>query len=464
MKKTVCAALAAIIALSAAGCGKKPEKKEEAAAATNVTVCDTEAADVLRIVSYTGEITAGEWVSINPKVSAKISSIFVEEGDYVKAGTVLAVLDDTDIRLSYNQAAASYNSANAAYDMTANASTKQAETAANQNLSRAQIEYDDAISAYNRQKELYDNDTSIVAAQNALNDANDNLERTKQLYELGSVSKVVYDGAQTAQQNAAANLESTRSNVKTAMESAKTRVENAKLNLASAQENRDLQVNVLSKKTIASSKAAAESAKAALAIAENNLANTRITAPIEGYVASKNVTVGQMASPGAEMFSLKNTNMVEAEINVTEADIPYVQVGTAADVTVKSSNLETISGTVTAVNPTKDEKTGLYNVKVSVPNSDGAIKAGMFADIALTLQKSENTISVPTESVIQNGSEYYVFVASKDGKTAEKRVVTKGIENAETTEILKGVSLGDKVIIKGREYLSEKNNSIKIVD
>ena len=65
---------------------------------------------------------------------------------------------------------------------------------------------------------------------------------------------------------------------------------------------------------------------------------------------------------------------------------------------------------------------------------------------------------------MQNGSEYYVFVASKDGKTAEKRVVTKGIENAETTEILKGVSLGDKVIIKGREYLSEKNNSIKIVN
>ena len=462
MKKTLCAALAAVISVSCVGCGKKDEKKEEAQTATNVSVYETEAQDVVREVSYTGEITAGECVSINSKVSAKVSEICVEAGEFVKAGTVLAVLDDTDIRLSYNQALAGYNSANAAYDMTANASMKQSETAANQNLEKAQIEYNDALSAYNRQKELYDNDTSIVAAQNALNDANANLERTKQLFEMGSVSKTVYDSAITAQQNAAANLESTKSNVKTAFESAKTRVENAKLNLESAKENRDLQVNVVSKKTIASAKASAESAKASLAIAENNLANTKITAPIDGFVASKNIIVGQTATPGVEIFSIKNTEMVEAEINVTEADIPYVSVGTEAKVTVKSSNLDTIYGTVTAVNPTKDEKTGLYNVKVSVPNEGGAINAGMFADISLTLQKSENTVGIPTEAVMQDGEEFYVFVASADGKTAEKRVVKKGIENAETTEILEGVGLGEKVVLKGKEYLSEVNNLIKI--
>lgn len=464
MKKSLCAALAAVLAISCAGCGKKQDEKQESQTATNVSVYDVEAQDVVREVSYTGEISAKDCVSVNSKVSAKVSQICVEAGEFVTAGTVLAVLDDTDLKLSYNQALAGYNSANAAYDMTANATMKQSETSANQNLEKAQIEYNDAVSAYNRQKELYDNDTSIVAAQNALNDATGNLERTKELYEMGSVSKTVYDAAVTSQQNAAANLESTKSSVKTAYESAKTRVDNAKLNLDSAKENRDLQVNVVSKKTIASAKASAESAKASLDIAANNLANTKITAPIDGYVASKNIIVGQTATPGVEIFSIKNTGMVEAEINVTEADIPYVYVGTEAKVTVKSSNLDTIFGTVTSVNPTKDDKTGLYNVKVSIPNEDGAINAGMFADIALTLQKSENTVAIPTESILQDGEEFYVFVALADGKTSEKRIVKKGIENAETTEIKEGINLGDKVIMKGKEYLSETNNSIKITE
>lgn len=463
MKKTLCAALAALIAISAAGCGKK-QNNETSQTANNVTAVEASAEDISREVSYTGEIVAAECVSVNSKVSAKVTDILVEAGDFVEAGTVLATLDDTDIKLSYNQALAGYNSANAAYDMTANASTKQAETSAEQNLKKAQIEYNDAQSAYSRQKELYDNDTSIVAAQNALNDANNNLERTRQLYEMGSVSKTVYDSALSTQQNAAANLDSTKSSVKTAYESAKTRVENAKLNLASAKENRDLQVNVLSKKTIASAKASAQSAKASLDIAENNLKNTKIIAPIDGFVASKNITVGQMATPGVEIFSIKNTNMVEAEINVTEADIPYIQTGTEAKVTVKSSNLDPIYGTVTSVNPTKDEKTGLYNVKISVLNEEGAINAGMFADISLSLQKRENTLCVPTEAVMQDGEEFYVFVASNDGKTAEKKTVKKGIENAEKTEIAEGITLGDRVILKGKEYLSEKNNLIKIVD
>lgn len=463
MKKILCAAIALMIAVVPAGCGKK-KPKEEASAATNVTVYEAGKGNVDNTVSYTGTIAEGDCVSITAKVSAKVEAIYAEEGDFVQAGTVLAKLDATDLQLAYNQAKASYNSAVASYDMTANASTKQSETSANQRLTQAQIEYNDALASYNRQKELYDSDAAVVAAQNALTDAQNNYDRTKQLYEMGSATKVQLDSAETAVQNAKANLDSASSNKETALETARTRLENAQLSLNSAQENKDLQVGVVNQKTIASAKAGVDSAKAALDIAANNLKNTSIVSPISGYVSAKNIVKGQMASPGVEIFSVKNDKMVEAEINVTESDISFITVGSAAEVTVKAADAGTIVGTVTVANPTKDSKTGLYKVKVSVPNDDGKIKVGMIADIKLTLNTSENTITVPSEAVMQDGEEFYVYVASGDGTTASKAVVEKGIENAEKTEIVSGIKAGDKIIVKGKEYLSEKNNKIKITE
>jgi len=63
---------------------------------------------------------------------------------------------------------------------------------------------------------------------------------------------------------------------------------------------------------------------------------------------------------------------------------------------------------------------------------------------------------------MQDGEEFYVYLADKEGKTAVRAIVKKGIENSEMTEIVNGVKSGDKVIVKGKEFLSEKNNKIKI--
>jgi len=409
-KRILCAALVFVMAVSFSGCGKNETSEEINEAATNVTVYEASKGAVADSVSYNGTIVEGEYTSISAKVSAKVEDILVKEGDYVTAGTVLARLDSTDFRLAYNQALANYNSAKAAYDMTANASSVQSQTSASQGLSQAQIAY---------------------------NDAKLNLDRTTALYEMGAASKVQLEGAQSAEQN-------------------------AKLALNSAQQNLDLQTGVVSEKTIASAKAGVDAAKATLDIAANNLNNTTIVTPSSGYVSSKNIVKGQFASPGVEIFSVKNSDTVEAQINITESDIPFVTVGTKAEVSVKSAQTAKFTGTVSMVNPTKDAKTGLYKVHIEIPNDEGKIKVGMIADITLTLKEREGVISVPSEAVMQDGEEFYVYLADKEGKTAVRAIVKKGIENSEMTEIVNGVKSGDKVIVKGKEFLSEKNNKIKI--
>lgn len=459
IKKAAAAIIAATMLVTLVGCGEQPVK-ETTQTATNITAYTVTSGDIANNGSYTGEIKEGGIAGVSAKVSAKVIGINVDEGSYVNAGDVLAVLDSSDIQLSYNQALAAYNSAKANYDMTANSTTVQAETQARQAVSSAQIEHDNALASYNREKALYDGDTSLVAARNALNDANLNYSRMQQLFALGSVSQIELDAAKTAAENAQASVSSLEAAKQSTLEAAKTRYDNAVNNLKSAKETLNLTVNVTNEKSTSVAEANVASAKAALDIASHNLANTSITAPISGYIATKNLKNGQMTSPGIEIFSIVSTNSVEAEFNVTESVIPFVKVGTPAVVSVKSAGINDIEATVTSVNQTKNAQTGLYTVKVSIANSDNLLKVGMFADVKLTLETSENVVYIPLDAVLQADDTMYVYVT--DGTTATKRELTLGISDGEYTEVTSGLSAGEQIVVKGKEYLSETNNLVNI--
>lgn len=501
--------------LTASSCKKRDVPMEQAASsATNVTVYEAGTEYIEDSVKYTGELKTSDNTGTVSKVSAKIIKVNVNEGDYVHAGDVLAELDPTDLESAYNSALASYNSALTGYNSVVNSSTKQATTSAKNNLNSAQLAYNqalenynrekelyesgsslklaeqaynDAVSAYKREKDLYDNDTALISARNNLKTAEDNLVNTKSLYDIGAVSKNEYDTAVTNVDNLRAslaslesqkqasyenvysamikaqeNLSTTRLNLSTAYDQARNALDNASNSLEQAKENIGL-TQVSNESSIATSNAQLESARTTLATAKDNLDNTKIRAMSSGYIASKSAVIGQMASPGVELFTIKNTNALMAEISVTESVIPYIKQGTKAVVSVQSAGIDGISGIVTLVNPTKNEKTGMYTVQVEINNDNGKLNMGMFADVMLVTDSTSNAITIPSEAIILSGEESYVYVASADGKTAEKRAVTTGIETDDITEIVTGIAIGDRVIISGQDYLSEQNNEINIV-
>ncbi len=449
------------VTVSLCSCGDKETSGENTETGVNVSAAIVSLSDIESRASYTGEIKAGDLAGVSSKVSARVLSIHVEEGTKVQAGDVLATLDTGDLQLAYNQALAAYNSAKANYDMTANATTVQSETAARQALTAAQTEYNNAKAAYEREQALYDNDILLISARNALNDAKQNCERMEQLFQLGSVSQVDLNAAQTAVQNAQANVVSMESNKQASLENAAMRLQTAENQLHSAEENWNLTVNITNEKSTGVAKANMDSAKAALDIAASNLANAQITAPISGYVASKNLTKGQFVSPGAEIFSIKNINLVEADFHVTESVIPFIHIGTEAKVSVSSAGLSDIQATVTAVNQAKDAATGLYHVKIAMENEGNLMKIGMFADIGLTLQKKEKVPTIPTEAIFQDGDSMYVYVI--DGKTASKQEIMVGISDGEDTEILSGLNVGQEIVLDGKDFLSETNNIVNVI-
>lgn len=288
-----------------------------------------------------------------------------------------------------------------------------------------QLDKTDYLTQYNQANTAYLSVLSqakavIDTAQIEFNNAKINCDNQKVLYDNGAISKLAYD-------------------------TAVTRFENAKINLNSAKEQSGL-----------------NSAKAALDAAENSLGYTTVYAPISGYISTKNTNVGQMASPGVEIFSIKNTSTVNAQLNVAESVISKVSVGAKAIVNVKSIDTS-VEGVVAIASPTKNPQTGMYNVSISIDNPEDILKDGMFADITLTISDAVDALVIPSDAILEDeNGQKYVFVAD-DGVAVKKEVVT-GIITEEYTEILKGVQEGDTVIVSGKEYLSEENSKIKVVE
>ncbi len=426
-KITAFAAATTLLAAALSGCSNTKEVYEDATDAANeginVTVSKAEMRDVEATVTYTGELVASDIAYVTGKASAKVERINAELGDWVDAGDRLLYLDDTDYALQLSQAKAAYSQADAAY--------------------QSAIVARDNVTGVNKQAELQLSQ-AVSASEIAYNDAKLNFERQSALYEKGSVSQVAFEGAKSA-------------------------YENARIAYESAKANYEINVNILAdgnkksaESAVATALAARDAASLAISQAENLMANTTVEAPISGYISTKNVVVGQFAQAGMALFTIADTRSLEIELKITESVVSHLEVGGKARVSVPSANMDELEGEVCLVNPVKDAASGMYIVRVSVPNPDNALKVGMFADVTLiTLESEEDVLCVPTAAIVQTEEGNYVFRVT-DGY-AEKVWVECGASDGEYTFIEEGLNEGDVVVCDGKDYISEVNNLVNIV-
>ena len=422
LKRIISVFVSGLILLGLTSCGKKEESRE-VSSAINVKTVTAEEKSIENNISYTGEIKAASSASVSAKVSGTVKSIKAELGDYVNEGDVLMTIDSTQYAQTYNQALANVEMAEAS-------------------KANADAQYRTVSEGSSEQTKININQ-SVINAETQYNNAKDNYDRQKALYDIGAISKVALDNA-------------------------KTSLDTAKLAYDTALKNAELNNSVIiprneesAKGGVTQANASLKQARVALEIASTNLDNCVVRAPISGYITAKNVTMGQMASPGIELFGIKNSDMADVELNVTDSVISKITEDTKAVISVKSAGLKKIKGSVTVVSKAKNDQTGMFTVKVAIPNKDGKIKIGMLADVSLIVDKAKNALAIDNNAIINKNGKNFVYVA-KDGK-AVKKEVEPGISNGEITEITKGLKKGDKVITDGKEFLSDKNNKIKIV-
>jgi len=213
------------------------------------------------------------------------------------------------------------------------------------------------------------------------------------------------------------------------------------------------------KAKIAQSKAQVAEDQANLKQLEEQLSYTDIISPIDGIVLSRDVEMGDavssilvLGSSATLVMTLGDTSEVYVKGKVDESDIGRVYLGQPARIKVESFKDKTFTGKVTKISPMGVEKDNVttFEVRVSIQNPGGELKAEMTANAEIILEEHRNVLQIPEGAILydkdKKASVEIPDPKGKDGK--DKIAVNIGISNGAKTEVLSGLKEGDQVVLQ----------------
>jgi HlyD family secretion protein len=211
---------------------------------------------------------------------------------------------------------------------------------------------------------------------------------------------------------------------------------------------------------IARAKSGLADAELQLQEATIQLERTRVRAPFAGRVASVKVVEGQVARTGDELMTVVDLNPLKVEVQVLEGEVPLLSQGSRASITFAAFPGETFSGRIETINPVVERESRTARVTVTIPNSDGRILPGMYAQVSLEARKFPDRVLVPRSAVLERDRRTMLFVFEGEGDVglAKWRYVTTGFANDSVIEIIPNedtqmVEPGERVLTDGHNTL-----------
>ena len=177
--------------------------------------------------------------------------------------------------------------------------------------------------------------------------------------------------------------------------------------------------------------------------------------PVSGFVLEKQALKGLHVMPGQSLYKVADVSTVWVEADVYESELSGMRVGEMASVSLDAYPGEHFSGRAIYIYPYLDEKTRTNKVRFAFANPRGRLKPGMYANVELKGHGSMGLI-VPTNAVLDSGTEQVVFVAQGNG-LFEPRKVKIGRRLTETTQILDGVKEGEQVATGATFFLDSES-------
>jgi membrane fusion protein, multidrug efflux system len=213
------------------------------------------------------------------------------------------------------------------------------------------------------------------------------------------------------------------------------------------------------KSAVEASEAATAAARAQIKTAEARMAKSFITAPIDGVVALRGVSVGDRVENmggNTPVFRIVDNRRLDLTVSVPSAHIAAVHIGQPLEFTTDTLPGRSFVGKVSFINPELDPATRSAKVVAEVPNGDGALRGGAFVKGRIVLATKRGVIQLPKEA-LQNwnleAGTAEVFVIA--GDKAQKRVVKIGKTNTVSVEVLSGVQPNEQVVTRGAFALRE---------
>jgi HlyD family secretion protein len=216
---------------------------------------------------------------------------------------------------------------------------------------------------------------------------------------------------------------------------------------------------IVLKAKIAQSKAQVAQDQANLKQLEEQLSYTDIVSPIDGIVLSRDVEMGDavssilvLGSSATLVMTLGDTSEVYVKGKVDESDIGKVYLGQPARIKVESFKDKTFTGKVTKISPMGVEKDNVttFEVRVSIQNPGGELKAEMTANAEIILEEHKNVLQIPEGAILYDkDKKASVEIPDPKGKEGKDKIaVNIGISNGAKTEVLSGLKEGDQVVLQ----------------
>ncbi|MFV0521036.1 MAG: efflux RND transporter periplasmic adaptor subunit [Mangrovibacterium sp.] len=196
-------------------------------------------------------------------------------------------------------------------------------------------------------------------------------------------------------------------------------------------------------------------------LAQIQLSKTKVIAPFSGVITELPTYTQEVTlASGTEVLTIMDYKKMLLEVNLPEKYINEIKRGLPIRVMNYTIPDDTIAGVVSQISPAISTETRTFTCKLDVDNKDLLLRPGMFAQTDIILDKKDNVVVVPKNSVISNRRGKHVFIVSNS--TAEQKRVTFGYENADQVEITSGLKANDRLVTKGFETLRNQSK-VKIV-
>ena len=394
MGKITFIAAGVAMTLFLAGCGK--EKEKEAEPVRPVQLIEVQRGSIPRIITADGILRALDQSAITPKLSAPVSKFFVNRGDHVKKGQLLAVLENRDLAASVEDAKGAYEQASAALRNTSAASVPD-------ELTKAQAD--------------------VQAAKQTMEAAQKLLQSREQLFRDGALARRLVDEAAVAYAQA------------------KSQYDTSLRHLESVQ-------SVSRHEEVKGAQGQANSAKGKYEAAQAQLSYSEIRSPIDGVIADRAIFPGEMASAGTPLLTVMDVSSVIARVSVPQAQAAYVKVGQPARI-ASSDGLVQVAGKVTVVSPAVDPQATTVEVWAQAANTGEKLRPGGTVHVTITADTIRNAIVVPPAALLQSSEGGTAVIVVGADMIAHEHKVQVGVRTADKAQILEGVEPGAKIVVAG---------------
>ena len=384
----------ALCALALAGC--KSEKPKEADRVIPVQVEDVKAASIQRLVLAEGIIHPKDQANLMPKISAPVRKFFVNRGDHVKAGQLLATLENRDL-------AASVEDTRGGYEQAASAARNTVAATVPDELAKAQ--------------------SDVQASKQAMDSNQKVFESREKLYKDGALARRLVDEASVIYVQARSAFEI-------------------------AQKHLESQQRVGRVEAIKGAEAQAASAKGKYDGAQAQLSYSEIRSPINGVVTDRPLYAGEMASAGTPLLTLMDVSRIVARANVPVSQAALLKVGAPATVSQTDADIQ-VSGKVTVVSPAVDANSTTVEIWVEAANPGERLRPGATVHLSILSATIPDAVVIPPDAILPSSSGGLVVLVVGGDMVAHQRRVEIGAREAEKAQVLKGLKPGEKVVTVG---------------